>query len=260
MTDPDELVIERRGAVVVARLNRPDARNALTPSLLGAIGRVAVDADRDPDARVLVVTGTGDRAFCAGMDLRAFAAGGDDVFAGDPDAMTNYWRLLRGDISIPVVGAANATAVGGGLELLLGCDIVVASSDARFGFPEIQRGLFPAGRGTTLGSRVPMAHALELTLTGDPITADRAREIGLVNAVVPPGEVMTAALVYAERLAANAPLGLAAIKELVRLGVADPARWETRAVELQRAVFASEDAKEGPLAFAQKRVPQFNRR
>jgi enoyl-CoA hydratase/carnithine racemase len=255
VTDTDELVLERHGAVVVARLNRPDARNALTPALLGAIGRTAVDADADPQSRVLVITGTGDRAFCAGMDLRAFAAGGDDVFAGDPDAMTNYWRLLKGDISIPVVGAANATAVGGGLELLLGCDIVVASSDARFGFPEIQRGLFPAGRGTMLGSRIPMAQALELTLTGDLVTAEHAREIGLVNAVVPPADVMSTALAYADRLAANAPLGLAAIKELVRLGVADPQRWESRAAELQMTVFASEDAKEGATAFIERRPP-----
>jgi enoyl-CoA hydratase len=255
VTDTGELVLERRGAVVVARLNRPDARNALTPSLLACIGRAAVDADADPEARVLVITGTGDRAFCAGMDLRAFAAGGDDVFGGDPDAMTNYWRLLRGDLSIPVVGAANGTAVGGGLELLLGCDIVVASSEARFGFPEVQRGLFPAGRGTMLGTRVPMAFALELTLTGDLITADRAREIGLVNAVVPPGDVLAAAFAFTDRLAANAPLGLAAIKELVRLGVADPQRWESRAAEWQSTVFASEDAKEGAAAFVERRSP-----
>jgi enoyl-CoA hydratase len=251
----DELVVERRGGVVVARLNRPDARNALTPSLLGAIGRTAVEADADAESRALLITGTGDRAFCAGMDLRAFAAGGDDVFAGDPDAMTNYWRLLRGEVSIPVVGAANGAAVGGGLELLLGCDIVVASSDARFGFPEVQRGLFPAGRGTMVGTRLAMAHALELTLTGDLITAERARDIGLVNAVVPPADVMTAALSYADRLAANAPLGLGAIKELVRLGVTDPERWETRSVELQQTVFASEDAKEGAAAFIERRSP-----
>jgi enoyl-CoA hydratase/carnithine racemase len=253
VNDDGELVLERRGEVVIARLNRPEARNALTPSLLGAIGRAAVEADSQ--SRVLVITGTGDRAFCAGMDLRAFAAGGDDVFAGDPDAMTNYWRLLRGDLSIPVVGAANGTAVGGGLELLLGCDIVVASSDARFGFPEVQRGLFPAGRGTMLGTRIPMALALELTLTGDLVTAERAREIGLVNAVVPAADVMTAALAYADRLGANAPLGLAAIKELVRLGVADPAAWEKRSVELQQAVFASEDAAEGATAFIERRPP-----
>jgi enoyl-CoA hydratase/carnithine racemase len=255
VSDTDELVVERRGGVVVARLNRPDARNALTPSLLAAIGRTAVEADTHADSRVLVITGTGDRAFCAGMDLRAFAAGGDDIFAGDPDAMANYWRLLRGDVSIPVVGAANGTAVGGGLELLLGCDVVVASSEARFGFPEVQRGLFPAGRGTMVGSRIAMAHALELTLTGDLISAERAREIGLLNAVVPPADVMTAALAYADRLAANAPLGLGAIKELVRLGVTDPDRWETRAVELQQAVFASEDATEGATAFIERRPP-----
>ena len=250
-----ELVVERHGGVVVARLNRPDARNALTPSLLGAIGRVAVDADADSTSRVLVVTGTGARAFCAGMDLRAFASGGDNVFGGDPDAMTNYWRLLRGELAIPDVGAAKGSAVGGGLELLLGCDIVVASSDARFGFPEVQRGLFPAGGGTMLATRIPMAFALELTLTGDLVTADRAQAMGLVNAVVPANEVMPAALAYADRLAANGPLGLAAIKELVRLRVADPKGWETRAGELQAKIFASDDAKEGAAAFLERRAP-----
>jgi enoyl-CoA hydratase len=251
----DELEVERHGSVVVARLNRPDARNALTPSLLAAIGRTAADADADPASRVLVLTGTGERAFCAGMDLRAFAGGGDTVFGGDPDAMTNYWRLLRGELSIPVVGAANGSAVGGGLELLLGCDIVVASADARFGFPEVQRGLLPAGGGTMLATRIPMAFALELTLTGDLVTADRAHAIGLVNAVVPANEVMPAALAYADRLVANGPLGLAAIKELVRIGVADPRRWESRAGELQSKVFASDDAKEGATAFLERRAP-----
>jgi enoyl-CoA hydratase len=255
MTADDELVLERRDAVVVARLNRPDARNALTPTLLAGLGQAAVAAESDPDVRVLVVTGTGERAFCAGMDLRAFSTGGDDAFGGDADAMANYLRLINGELAIPVVGAANGTAVGGGLELLLGCDVVVASAGARFGFPEVKRGLFPAGGGTSLGARLPLALALELTLTGELIDAARAQEIGLVNTVVPAADVTTRAVEVAQRLAQNAPLGLAAIKELVRLGASNPERWAARLEHWQSIVFASEDAHEGAAAFLEQRPP-----
>lgn len=250
----DELVVERHGAVLVARLNRPEASNALTPSLLAGIGAAAVDAEFDPDVRVLVITGTGERTFCAGMDLRAFESG---VEMGD---VTAYNRLINGELSIPVVGAANGTAVGGGLELLMGCDIVVASSKARFGLPEVKVGLFPAGGGTFLGTRLPLALALELTLTGDPIEAARAYEIGLVNEVVAPGKVMIAALGYAERIAANAPLGMAAVKELVRLSVVDADRWAERLDEWRNIVFSSEDAQEGAAAFLERRPPRWQGR
>jgi len=249
--DEPELVLERQGAVVVARLNRPDARNALTPALLDALGAAAAEAESDPDVRVLVVTGTGERAFCAGMDLRAFAGGADMSGTG----MDAYNRLIGGELTIPVVGAAQATAVGGGLELLLGCDVIVASSEARFGFPEVKRGLFPAGGGTFIGTRVPVSIALELTLTGELIDATRAYELGLVNAVAPPGDVIATALAFATRIAENAPLGLAAVKELVRLGVSDAGGWRARLDYWREVVFASEDAQEGAAAFMERRPP-----
>jgi enoyl-CoA hydratase/carnithine racemase len=252
----DELVIERRGSVLVARLNRPEARNALNPALMRGIGAAVTEAESDPEIRAVVVTGTGDRAFCAGLDLRSFAAGDQDGLGGDDAAMAAFTRLLSGDVTVPMVGAANATAVAGGFELLMGCDVIVASTEARFGLPEVKRGLFPASPGTVLlGTRVPLSIALELTLTGDPIDAERARALGLINAVVPPGEVLAVALDYAERIAANGPLAVAAIKELVRLGVADAARASDRLRELQPQVFESEDAKEGATAFIEKRPP-----
>jgi enoyl-CoA hydratase/carnithine racemase len=249
----DELVLERQGAILVARLNRPEARNALSSGLLTSIGAMILDAEADPDVRVVVLTGTGDRAFCAGMDLRSFAEGGGAP--PDPDAMTAYYRLLDGKVSVPFVGAANATAVAGGLELLLGCDVIVASSEAQFGLPEVKRGLFPAGRGTFLGTRIPLSVALEMTLTGDTIPAARAYELGLVNAVVPPAGVMDAALELAGRIAANAPLSLAACKELTRLAVSDAARAAERAAHWQEVVFNSEDAREGASAFVERRAP-----
>jgi enoyl-CoA hydratase/carnithine racemase len=250
----DELVRDRRGSVLVARLNRPDARNALTPGLLRAISAAIVDAEADPEIRAVVLTGTGDRAFCAGMDLRAFAAG-EQAGIGDDEATRGFFRLIEGETTIPVVGAANGTAVAGGFELLLACDVIVASLEAELGLPEVKRGLFPAGGGTFLGTRVPLGIALEMTLTGDAISAGRAYDLGLVNAVVRPDEVIGTAVAFAERIAANGPLGVAAVKELVRLGVSDAARARQRLDEWRHVVFSSEDAKEGAMAFVEKRAP-----
>ena len=253
MTD-DQLIQERRGSILVVRLNRPEARNALTPRLLTGLGAALIAAESDPEIRSIVLTGTGDRAFCAGMDLRSFS-GGEDMGGGADEATAAYHRLTHGQTALPVIGAANGTAIGGGLELLLGCDVIVASAQARFGFPEVKRGLFPAGGGTFVGTRIPLAIALEMVLTGDLIDADRASRLGLVNAVVSPDEVLANALAFAERIGENAPLGLAAAKELVRLGVSDTALATSRMAEWQSAVFTSDDAKEGAMAFVEKRTP-----
>lgn len=250
----EELVRERRRAVLIARLNRPDARNALDVEMIRGISAAITDAENDPGIGAIVLTGTGDRAFCAGMDLAAFAAAGETDL-GDHDATRGFFRLIEGNVSIPLVGAANATAVAGGFELLLGCDVIIASSEAEFGLPEVKRGLFPAGGGTFLGARIPLGVALEMALTGDRISARRALDLGLVNAVVPPDEVLAAAVAMAERISANGPLGLAAVKELVRLGVTDSARARERLREWQAVVFSSEDAKEGAAAFVEKRPP-----
>ena len=250
-----ELVRDQHGPVAVVRLNRPDARNALTAPMVRELGAAIVDAEKDPWTRVLVLTGSGDRAFCAGMDLRGFADGAEVPGTGDDEATAAYFRLLEGRVGVPLIGAANGTAVGGGLELLLGCDLVVASSGARFGLPEVKRGLFAAGGGTALGTKVPLGVALEMTLTGDMVDAGRAYEIGLVNAVVAPEEVLPTALGMAERVAANGPLGVAASKELVRLTVTDPARARDRLDHWRSVVFGSEDAKEGAMAYVEKRAP-----
>ncbi|HSO96850.1 MAG TPA: enoyl-CoA hydratase-related protein, partial [Acidimicrobiia bacterium] len=246
---------ERLGPVLVLRLDRPEARNALTWSMIAEIGAAVVAAESDRETCVVVITGTGDRAFCSGMDLRAYAA--DDVPSPEESAVlaAPYLRLLDGAVGIPVVGAVNGSALAGGFELMLGCDVVVASADAKFGLPEVKRGLFPAGNGTFLGSRVALGVALELTLTGDSMSAARAYDLGLVNAVVPPDQVVTHALAVAERIAANGPLGVRAVKELVRLGISDPAGARARLREWQDVVFNSEDAKEGATAFVERRPP-----
>ena len=254
MADEPVLVREQRGAVVVLRLNRPEARNALSTELISELGLALIDAEADPEVRCVVITGTGDRSFCAGMDLAEFASGGSSAETSREGASA-YGRLVEGEIAVPVVGAANATAVAGGLELLMGCDVVVASEDARFGLPEVKRGLFAAGGGIFLGTRIPLALALELTLTGDLIDAARAAELGLVNQVVPAAEVLDAAVAFAERIAANGPLGLQATKELVRTAVTDVEKAKLLQAEWQEKVFTSEDAIEGATAFVEKRAP-----
>lgn len=254
----DELVVERRGHVLVARLNRPRARNALTPGLIQALGAAIVAGETDPDVRAVVLTGTGDRAFCAGMDLRAFAGG--DFAIDDGPELQAFHRLTRGEVGVPLVGAANGSAVAGGLELLLGCDLIVLAEGAQLGLPEVKRGLFAGGGGTFIGTRVPLSIALELALTGDAIDAARAAALGLANAVVPADRVLPVALDYAERIAANGPLGVAATKELVRLAVTDAEAAWARLRVLQPQVFGSDDAKEGALAFIEKRAPAWQGR
>ncbi|MGA0605254.1 enoyl-CoA hydratase-related protein [Phenylobacterium sp. VNQ135] len=248
------LVTERLGHVVVLRLNRPEARNAMSPELSAALGRALLAAENDHEIRCVVLTGTGDRAFCAGMDLRAFAAG--QTTPGPPDENRQaVARLVDGKLAKPVIGAANATAVAGGFEMLMGCDLVVASSAARFGLPEAKRGLFAARGGMFLSSRIPVAIVLELALTGDPIDAQRAYELGLVNRVVPPAQVMPMALDLAEKIARNAPLAIAASRDLVKLAMTDTEAARTRQTEWRERVFNSVDAKEGAQAFVEKRDP-----
>lgn len=254
----EQLVQETHGNVLLLRINRPEARNALSNEVMVAMGLAIGAAESDPEVRCVVVTGTGDKAFCAGRDLKEVAAGQNTP--SDPEAMQVFLRLMDGRVQVPVVGAANATALGGGLEVLLGCDVIVASSEAMFGLPEVKRGLFPGGSGTAISQRIPLGIALELLLSGEPITARRAYEVALVNAVVAPGEVLDAALAMAATIAANAPLGLTAVKELGRLYATDPATADARRDHWRQVIFSSEDSMEGATAFAQKRAPEWKGR
>jgi enoyl-CoA hydratase/carnithine racemase len=256
-----ELERERRGNVEILRINRPEARNALNAAVIEGIGRGIEECDADLEVRAVVITGTGDRAFCAGMDLRGFATG-DDASDGDNGGGTAaYLRFMREGAGKPVIGAANATAVAGGFELLLACDMIVASSDAKFGLPEVKRALFPAGGGVFLGRRIPLAVALELTLTGETFDAQRAAALNLVNHVVDAEDVLDEALALAERIAANGPLAVQVTKRLVRAAAFLPADdvWQLQE-QLQAGVFGSEDAREGAAAFIEKRSPVWKHR
>jgi enoyl-CoA hydratase/carnithine racemase len=239
----DLVQTQRAGHVLVVTLNRPEARNALSPELIDGLSAVLRSADADPEVRVIVLTGAGP-VFCAGLDLKAFTRGGR--FDG------LVWFCREG-VATPVIAAVNGPALAGGFELMLACDLVVAAQDATLGIPEVKRGLFAAGGGTTLPDRVPAAVALEMGLTGEPVTAARACDVGLVNRVVAADQVLPEALVLAQQIAGNAPLGVAVTKKLMR-----ERRWGEPA-EVEQ-IFRSADATEGARAFAERRPPEWTGR
>lgn len=236
----DLVLTEREGHVLVVTLNRPEVRNALNDALMDELSAVLRAADADPNVRVIVLTGAG-TVFCAGLDLKAFAGGGG--------IKGLVWFFHKG-VATPVIAALNGSALAGGFELMLACDLVVAAEDAMLGMTEVKRGLFAGGGGTVLPARVPASVAMELGLTGDPITTARGYEIGLVNRVVPAGRVRAEALGLAQRIAGNGPLGVAMTKKLMR-----KSRWPD-AAEVD-AVFRSRDALEGARAFAERRSPMW---
>ncbi len=255
-------ILERaqHGLVQVLTLNRPEAANSLNPELIAALGQAFGEIETDDATQVVVLTGAGERIFCGGMDLRAFSESrdrpaGTQREAGErTDAPASAFDFK--DISTkPVIAAVNGAAVGGGFEMVLGCDLVVAAAHARFGLPEVKRGLMAGGGGTLLGTRLPLALALEVALTGELIDAPRAAEWGLVNRIVPAEALLEASLALAATIAANGPLAIRTTKQLVRRAVLDDPKRGWATPEELTGVFGSEDAKEGAMAFLEKRPP-----
>jgi enoyl-CoA hydratase/crotonobetainyl-CoA hydratase len=246
-----EVLSEITNNVLVITLNRPEAGNALNGALSEGLSNALTEAADNNDIRTIVVTGAGEKIFCAGMDLKAFAAGEDIAKIG------MGFAALR-NCKKPLIAAVNGHALAGGFEVVMMCDLIVSVDSARFGIPEVKRGLFAAGGGVRLPARVPLAVAMEMGLTGDPIDAARAKELGLINQVVPAAELRDAALALAARVAANGPLAVQATKQLMldEIGNGNPSLLG----ELQKKVFSSEDAKEGATAFAQKRAPEWKGR
>jgi enoyl-CoA hydratase len=247
------VLVEQHGAVLVVTLNRPDQRNALDGATMAGIGRAFSDAEEDDGVAAIVLTGAGDRAFCAGIDLKSFAAAGTPTAGNGPGIEI----LLGGGYPKPVICAANGSAFAGGFELLLACDLAVAADHAKFGLPEVKRGLVAAGGGILrLPRRLPLALALELGLTGEPIDAPRAAALGLLNRVVPGDQVLEEAMGLARAIAANAPMAVRFTKEQMGAvaGGNDPAELHAFGALIQ-PIFTSQDAKEGAMAFAEKREP-----
>lgn len=265
MAEDKAVLVERRGNVMIITINRPEVRNACNQAVWVEGGKAMVEADQNVDIRAVVVTGAGDQSFCAGADLKAIARG-EAIKPEDPvQAAWGFAGIVCHYISKPVIAAVNGTALGGGTELALGCDMIVAADHATFGLPEVKRGLIAAGGGAfRLVRQVPRKIGMELLLTGEPITAERAAALGLVNHVVPRERLMDEALALAEKIAANAPLSVQASKRIalniVDGQMPDEKRFWALTAKEGVEVSRSEDAKEGPRAFAEKREPQWKGR
>jgi enoyl-CoA hydratase len=249
-----EVLRTTRDAVLVVTINRPEARNAVNGAVAEGLDAALDDAEADPAVAAVVLTGAGDVAFSAGMDLKAFVEGGvKAVYRSD----RGFAGLTQRRFAKPLVAAVNGAALAGGLELVLACDLVVAAEHATFGIPEVKRGLMAGAGGVIrLPRRIPLATALEMGLTGEPIPAQRAWQLGLVNRVVPGPQVLDEAVALAAAIAANAPLAVAATKQLMRevLDLTEDQAW-VRNDEIGRVPNLSEDAREGARAFAEKRRP-----
>ncbi|MER3452268.1 MAG: enoyl-CoA hydratase [Acidimicrobiia bacterium] len=265
MAGTEHCTVERHGRTVVVTMNRPEKKNALSPAMLVGMHDAWREIDEDDDVRCAILTGAGGN-FCTGMDLAAFAAGGgENPYAermkADPDL---HWKALLRHYHLkkPLIAAVEGYAVAGGTEILQATDIRVAGESATFGIFEARRGLFPLGGSTVrLVRQIPWTVAMDMLLTGRPVPASEAKEIGLIGYVVPDGTALEKALQIAETICANGPLAVEAIKRSVRAteGLAED---EALRVELEIGwpIFSTEDATEGSRAFVEKRPPDFRRR
>lgn len=261
-TQPAALV-ERRGNVMVITINRPEARNAVNGAVSTAIGDALDEAQNDPEVRAVVITGAGDKSFCAGADLKAIARR-ENLYHPDHGEW-GFAGYVHHFIDKPTIAAVNGTAFGGGTELALASDLVVAEERAQFGLPEVKRGLIAGAGGVfRVVHQLPRKVALELLLTGEPMSAADAAKWGLINQVVPDGSVLEAALAMAERVTVNAPLSVQASKRIAYGAddglIPDEEPGWARTTREFAMLLKSEDAKEGPRAFAEKRQPVWKAR
>jgi enoyl-CoA hydratase len=265
------VLFERRGPVALITLNRPEARNAISPEVAVQLAQAWQTVKDSAEIRAAVITGAGDKAFCAGADLarliplitgaRQAEDEWDEALRKDP-RITDRALLREFDPEKPVIAAVNGFAIAGGMEMLEATDLRVAAQGARFGLQEPRWGLFPVSGSTVrLPRQIPYAVAMEILLTGELIDAQRAYEIGLVNRVVPAAELLGAALRFAEVISENGPIAIREIRRSVRACLGRP---EPEALDLERQfgmpVFATQDAREGPRAFLERRKPHFEGR
>jgi enoyl-CoA hydratase/carnithine racemase len=249
----DEVLRERRGHVEILTINRPEARNAINRATAIALDEALESCERDDDVWVVVLTNAGDKAFSAGMDLKAFATG------EFPSTVNGFGGITQRDFSKPLIAAANGSALAGGFEIMISCDMVVAADHAKFGIPEVSRGLVAGAGGLIrLPKRIPLAVAYEMALTAEPIDAQRAYELGLVNRVVPSERVLDEAIALGERIAKNAPLAVRVSKDTMKrsLELSEEDSW-TLNTEAFGPIARSADAIEGAVAFAEKRAPNW---
>jgi crotonobetainyl-CoA hydratase len=250
--------LEVHNHVATVTLSRPEALNAVDLATEAELQALWSELERRRDVRVIVLTGEGEKAFCVGADLKNPAIKGVDYWAAArPGGFGGI--ALRETLNIPVIARVNGYALGGGFEMVLGCDIVVACEEASFGLPEALVGRMPLDGGMTLLQRqIPYRQAMGMLMTGQRITARRALEIGLVNEVVPRAELDTAVQTWVDKVLACAPLSVQAIKQVVRLtSTLSPAQAQAMRLPVLVEALRSEDADEGVSAFQEKRKPQW---
>lgn len=256
-TEASDVVLhERRGGVLIITLNRPAQKNAVNLEVAKQLAAAVDLLDADADLSVGVLTGAGG-VFSAGMDLKAFAQGQLPRLPG-----RGFGGLTRATVRKPLIAAVEGWALGGGFEMVLACDLIVAAENARFGCPEVTRGIVAAEGGLVrLPHRLPYHVAVQILLTGETLSASEAARYGLVNLVTAPGGALDGALELAGRVAKNAPLALAAVKQVMRVtqGLNDSDAFQ-RQDELTDGLTKTEDAHEGAVAFAQKRPPVWHGR
>ena len=245
---------KRDDHLAIVTLDRPEKRNAVNAEIAAAMDRLVKATEADPDVWVVILTSSNDKVFCAGADLAEVAAGnGKKLYTGDG----GFAGFVYNERAKPWIAAARGVTVAGGLELCLACEMIVAADNCTSGVPEAKRSLIAGAGGVTrMPRRIPLAVALEMIATGDPISAERALEVGLINRVVPLDQVMDSAIALAQAITANAPLavreGIAVAKRASMLNDADgQALADAALARLQ----TTEDYREGPLAFVEKRPP-----
>lgn len=246
----DEVLTERRGRTLIITINRPEARNAINAAVSHGLAAAVEELDGDDELSLAVLTGAGGN-FCAGMDLKAFVAGENVLVPGRGLGFT------EGPPRKPIIAAVEGFALAGGTELVLATDLVVASREAKFGIPEVKRGLVAGAGGLfRLPKRIPYQKALEYALTGDAFTAPEAHSYGFVNTLTEPGQALDGALELADRISRNGPLAVTVTKEIMvkAAGWSDDEAFANQ-VPLLAPIFGSEDAREGATAFAEKRAP-----
>lgn len=248
----DEVLSEVRDGVLIVTINRPEAKNAMSKAAAEGIAAAMDRLDAEDDLRVGVLAGAGG-TFCSGMDLKGFLRGESPSIEG-----RGFGGIVQKPPAKPLIAAVEGYALAGGLELMIACDLVVANKHAKFGIPEVKRGLVAAAGGVMmLPDQIPERMAMELALTGDFIGAERAYQLGLINRVVD-GSALDAALELAARIAENGPLAVRVSKQILResRGWSMDERYDRQA-QLIGPVFVSADAREGSLAFAEKRKPNW---
>jgi enoyl-CoA hydratase len=252
MATQDLVQIEQSDGVLLVTINRPEVRNAINYDCAQVLAQAFERLDADPELRIGVLTGAG-QGFSAGMDLKDFAQ--SRIRPRVPKR--GFAGLTDMPPTKPLIAAVEGFALAGGFEMVLACDMVVAARDAKFGLPEVKRGLVAGAGGLLrLPRRMPYPIAMEMILTGDPITAEQAHRYGLINQLTEPGEALSAARALAARISENGPLAIQAAKRIVNEGL-DWSQHEMFAKQepMIAPILASEDAREGALAFAQKRKP-----